>query len=127
MKKEIRDYKNVGVQYGYVLDAIHTDNLFECPMSDMEKMVYFFETFNKEYNNEYNKRCYPRMENRIAEYLKGLPSCISVAFSNYDIKQIGKSWGYCKTDKQTARFVNGWFDAIAYRLIQLAKYYNINI
>lgn len=127
MKKDIRDYKNVGVQYAYILDAIHTDKLFEYPLSDMGKIVYFFETFNKEYNYDYNKLCYPNLQDRVAEYIKGLPSCIGIAFSDYDIEQIGKSWGCCKTDKQTAKFVNGWFDAIAYRLIQLANYYNINI
>lgn len=125
MRKDIRDYKNVGVQYAYILDAIHTDKLFECPMSDMGKVVYFFDCFNKGYNYDYNKRCYPNLQARIAEYLKGLPSCIGIAFENYEIEQLGKLWGYCKTDKQAAKFVDNWFANIGYRLLQLKEYYNI--
>lgn len=127
MKKDIRDYKNVGVQYAYILDAIHTDELFECPMSDMGKVMYFFETFNEAYNTEYEKRMYPNLQERISSYLRGLPSCIGIEYSNYNIAEIGKLWGYCKNDKQTAKFVDSWFDTIAFRLIQLAKYYDINI
>lgn len=127
MKKNIREHKNVGVQYAYILDAIHTGKLFECPMSDMGKVVYFFDCFNKEYNYDYNKRMYPNLQKRIASYLRGLPSCIDIAFENYHIEQTGKLWGYCKTDKQAAKFVDNWFEMVAFRLMQLAKYYNINI
>lgn len=119
MKKNIRDYEKVGVQFGYILDAINLEG------TDLEKVSYFFDSFNAERNSAYDKRCYPNLQDRIAEYLKGLPSCIGIAFSDYDIEQIGKSWGYCKTDKQVAKFVDNWFDTIAFRLIQLKKYYNI--
>lgn len=121
MKKDIRNYKNVGVQYAYILDAIDFEG------SDLEKVDFFFYNFGEEYNSDYEKRCYPDLQDRVAEYLKGLPSCIGIAFSDYDIEQIGKLWGYCKTDKQAAKFVDNWFDAIACRLIQLARYYDINI
>lgn len=121
MKKEIRDYKNVGVQYAYVLDAIDFEG------SDIEKVDFFFYNFNEEYNSDYEKRCYPNLQERIAEYLKGSPSCIGVEHGDYNVAEIGKLWGYCKTDKQAAKFVGGWFDTIALRLIQLAKYYDINI
>lgn len=119
MRKDVRDYKNVGVQYAYVLDAIDFEG------SDKEKVAYFLDCFNNEYNYDYNKRCYPNLQERIAEYIKGLPSCIGIAFSDYEIAQIGKSWGYCKTDKQAAKFVDNWFANIAYRLLQLKEYYNI--
>lgn len=119
MKKNIRDYKKVGVQYTYVLDAICFEG------TDEEKVSYFFDSFNAERNSAYDKRCYPNLTNRISNYIQGLPTCIGVAFSDYDIIQIGKSWGYCKTDKQAAKFVDNWFNTIALRLIQLKKYYNI--
>lgn len=119
MKKNIRDYKNVGVQYAYVLDAIDFEG------SDLEKVDFFFYNFGEEYNSEYEKRRYPNLQVRIAEYLKCLPSSIGIAFSDYNIAEIGKTWGYCKTDKQAAKFVDEWFSVIAYRLLQLKKYYNI--
>lgn len=119
MKKDIRNYKNVGVQYAYILDAIDFEG------SDLEKVDFFFYNFGEEYDNEYNKRYYPNLQARIAEYLKGLPSCIGIAFSNYDIEQIGIVWGNCKEGSNNNRFINNWWNVIAYRLLKLKEYYNI--
>lgn len=119
MKKNIRDYKSVGILYAYILDAIDFEG------SGIEKVDFFFYNFNEEYNSEYEKRAFPNLQKRITEYLKGLPSCIGIPFEDYYIEQIGKSWGYCKTDKQTAKFVDNWFSNIAYRLLKLKEYYNI--
>lgn len=117
MKKNVREHKNVGVQFAYVLDCIYNDE--KDNMSDKEAINYFFECFNKEYNNNYNKRLYPNLQERISQYIQGLPTCISIAFTDYDIINIGKSWGYCTTPAKTANFVNNWFSVIAWRLIQL--------
>lgn len=125
MKKDIRDYKNVGIQYAYILDSIEQET--SVVLTGKEKVVYFFNCFDKEYNYDYNKCSYPNLQERITSYLRGLPSCIGIAFIDYNIAEIGKLWGYCKTDKQAAKFVDNWFDTIAFRLIQLAKYYDINI
>lgn len=117
MKKNVREYKNVGVQFAYVLDCIYNDENLE--MSDKEAINYFFECFDKEYNDSYYKRLYPNLQERVKEYIKGLPSCIGLPYSNYKIEEIGKSWGYCKTEKQRVNFVGNWFNVIAWRLIQL--------
>lgn len=124
MKKNIRDYKKVGVQYGYILDAIEHENN-NAVLTDKEKVAYFFDCFYKEFNDYNNQSIYPNTQKRISEYLRGLPSCIGIEFSDYEISIIGKSWSYCKTDKQTAKFVDRWFDTIAYRLLKLKEYYNI--
>ena len=117
MKKNVREHKNVGVQFAYVLDCIYNDE--KDNMSDKEAINYFFECFNKEYNNNDNKRLYPNLQERISQYIQGLPTCISIAFTDYDIINIGKSWGYCTTPAKTANFVNNWFSVIAWRLMQL--------
>ena len=128
MKKNIRDYKLNGKQFAYVLDAINvTDNEGNEieNASDKERVQYFFECFEDEYNYPYNKKRYPNMQERISEYLRGLPSCIYIAFENYKIAEIGKMWGYCKTERKEADFINNWFDYIAFRLIQLKKYFGL--
>lgn len=122
MKKNVRDYKNLGVQFGYVLDCIYNEDNEN--MTDKEAINYFFACFDKEYNDTYYKRLYPNLQKRISEYIQGLPSCFSIDYSDYNIEQIGKSWGYCKTEPQTLKFVNNWFDAIAFRLIQLKEKLN---
>lgn len=122
MKKSVREYKKVGVQFAYVLDCIYNDE--KDNMSDKEAINYFFDCFDKEYNDTYYKRLCPNLQKRISEYIQGLPNCFGIAFTHYDIEKIGKSWGYCKTEPQTLNFVNNWFDMIAFRLIQLKEKLN---
>lgn len=122
MKKNVREYKNVGVQFAYVLDCIYNDENLE--MSDKEAINYFFECFDKEYNDSYYKRLCPNLQERIKEYIKGLPTCFGVAFCDDTIINIGKSWGYCKTEKQQRDFLDNWFSVIAFRLIQLKEKLN---
>lgn len=122
MKKNVREYKNVGVQFAYVLDCIYNDE--KDNMSDKEAINYFFDCFNKEYNFDYHKRLYPNLQERVKEYIQGLPSCFSIAFTNYDIEQVGKSWGSCQTERQREYFINNWFSIIAWRLIQLKEKLN---
>ena len=117
MKKNVRDYKKVGVQFAYVLDCIYNDK--KDNMSDKEAINYFFDCFNREYNDAYYSRLYPNLQERVKEYIKGLPSCFGVAYCTDDIINIGKSWGYCKTEKQQRDFLSNWFFVIAWRLIQL--------
>lgn len=119
MKKNVRDYKNVGVQFAYVLDCIHNDE--KNNMNDKEAINYFFDFFDKEYNDTYYKRLYPNLQERVKEYIEGLPSCFGVAYCTDTIINIGKSWGYCKTEKQRIDFQNNWFSVIAWRLIQLRE------
>lgn len=92
--------------------------------TDKEKINFVFKTFEDEYGNPYNKRIYPNECERLAQYLRGLPSCVNVAFADYDIIQIGKSWGFCKTSKAEDKFVENWFDVCAFRLIQMRDMLN---
>lgn len=125
MRKNIRDYKVNGNQFAYVLDAINvTDfNGNEINATDEERVKYFFEMFDSEFY-KYNKSR-ARLQDKIADYIQGLPSCIDIAFENYKIAEIGKSWGYCKTSRKESEFINNWFSVIAFRLIQLKEYFNL--
>ena len=121
--KDLKLNKRFGVQFGYLLDCVDTDEIGE-NATDKEKINFVFDTFNNEYNDAYYKRRYPNECERLANYLRGLPSCIHIAFSDYDIIQIGKSWGYCKTPRQEADFVNNWWSRCAFRLIQMRNALN---
>lgn len=121
--KDLRLDKRFGVQFSYLLDCVDTEIIGE-NATDKEKINFVFDTFNDEYGNAYNKRTYPSECERLANYLRCLPSCCSIAFADYDIIQIGKSWGYCKTPKQEDNFVNNWWNCCAARLIQMRKLLN---
>lgn len=128
MKRNIRNYKINGKQFAYVLDSIivydNEDNEIESA-TDKERVKYFFVCFNDEYNSPYEKKLYPNLRDRISQYLQGLPKCIHVAFTDYDIAQIGKEWGYCKTERSENQFIENWFSCIALRLLQLKDYFEL--
>lgn len=121
--KDLRLDKCYRVQFEYLLDCINTEQIGE-DATDKEKIDFVFKTFEDEYGNPYNKRIYPNECERLAQYLRGLPSCINIAFTDYDIIQIGKSCGFCKSSIAGARFVNNWFDESALRLIQMRDMLN---
>lgn len=121
--KDLRLNKRYGVQFEYLFDCINTEQIGE-NATDKEKIDFVFKTFEDEYGNPYNKRTYPNECERLSQYLRGLPSCVNVAFADYDIIQIGKSWGFCKTSKAEDNFVEKWFDVCAFRLIQMRDMLN---
>lgn len=110
-------------QFDYILSCINNDD--ETLHTPAEKLSYFKECFNVEFNYTYNERRYPSLQDRIASYLRGLPSCCSVTFSDYEITQIGKSWGFCKTEKAETMFCKNWWNALAFRILQLCKRHGI--
>ena len=120
-----------GNQFVYVLDCIkESAHVYDNEITinnDKEAVELFFNVFNEEYNDEYNKRRFPNLQERIMNYLCGLPSIFAVAYSYDDITAIGKSWGFCQTEKKQSTFVNNWFSVLAFRLIQLANKLGVNI
>lgn len=113
-----------GVQFQYVLENIEDCSrandegiTFE---SDYDKIKFFFDVFNEEFNYIQNRKRYPNLQNRICEFLRGLPSCINIDYTDYDIITNGKKWGYCQTEKKETAFIENWFNMIAFRLIQIA-------
>lgn len=122
-KKDIRTYKKNGVQFAYILDCIQSEELDFT--TDKEKVSHFFACFEIEHNNAYYKRAIPNEQNRIADYLQGLPSCCSVDYWNDDITKIGKSWGYCKTPAKELAFIENWYNTLALRLLQLREHFNV--
>lgn len=121
--KDLRLDKYYEVQFEYLLDCINTEQIGE-NATDKEKINFVFKTFEDEYGNPYNKRIYPNECERLAQYLRGLPSCVKIAFTDYDIIQIGKSRGLCKSSKAATRFVKNWFNESALRLIQMRDMLN---
>lgn len=114
--KDVRNYKKNGVQFAYVLDCIDIDGNDNA--TDREKIEYVFERF-RAYCNPFEMRKWPNEQERLGQFLRGLP--IGIAFDNYNIAQIGKEWGYCKTPQKEAEFCENWWNTIALRLLQLRR------
>lgn len=120
--KDLRDYKVNGCQYAYILDCIHSDEVELT--TDKERIEYFFRMFGMEGDMDYKRRMYPNEQDRIEQYLRGLPSCCSIAFANHDIMEIGRSWGYSlDTERKENEFCDRWFSVMALRLMQIRDRY----
>ena len=121
-----------GKQFAYVINGIENcsrviDSGIEFE-THLDMIRFFFECFNEEFNYIQNRKRYPNLTDRIANYLQGLPSCFNIDYWNDEIAKIGKDWGYCQTEKKTEKFVENWWCMIAYRIIQIANKvgYNLN-
>ncbi len=110
-------------QYDYILGCMRSDD--EVLTTPQEKLRHFVRKFHREYDNEARRKTWPNLQERISEYLKGLPSSCSIAYGTWHIGNIGEEWGIVKTEKQKERFVNNWWSFIAYRIIQLCEHYGV--
>lgn len=108
MRKDIREYKNFGVQFSYLLDCIMYEG------TDKEKIKFLFDTYRDEYGS-----------GKMSDWLRGLPSAVSLPFSDYDIVELGKSWGYCKSRAKANRFVEEFHNVVAFRYEQLKRYFEL--
>ena len=74
-----------------------------------------------------NLRRYGNYQKALSEYLKGLPTWCSIPFTNHDISELLKSWGYTWDDetKETQAVANYW-GATASLMLQLFAKYDIN-
>jgi hypothetical protein len=92
--------------------------------SNTEKLHSVLIEFNRVANYDNNKRNIPNLQNRFADWLQGLPSCINVDFENYRIIEIAKEWGSIgkdATDKQEDKILDNWFNFISCKFFQLCK------
>lgn len=120
-----------GSQFAYCLECIEkcsrvSDEGIEFE-TDLDKIRFFFECFNTEFNYIQNRKRYPNLQDRIANYLQGLPSCFAIIYWNDEIIAKGQEWGYCQTERKSEKFVDNWFKMIAFRLVQIANKVGYNL
>lgn len=125
MKKNPRDYKRGGAMFAYILDSVYSDEIDPESMTDKERIEFLLDTFFEEkYKYDRRRLC---VLDLLREWLQGLPSAISVAFSYYDIAVTGKTMGYCKDARSEARFINNWWGILASNILRLARIYEIDM
>lgn len=125
MKKNPRNYEVRGKMYAYILDSISSDEVDVESMSDKERIEFALDTFYVE-KFENDRRGMSTLD-LLTEWISGLCSTVNVAFTDYDIAQIGTEWGYCRTDASVSLFVRSWFERIAGGILRLAKIYGVDM
>jgi len=88
--------------------------------SSKEKINYFFECYNSEFNHEYNVKAYPNHQERLKNYLLGIPSCINIPFYNWDILNLYKEQNNVNelTGKKENGILKNYWNKVAFTLIQ---------
>lgn len=105
--------------YSYILDSIQSEDVDASVMSDKMKIEFAFEMFNKEMVKNNNSRL--SIISLLTDWLQGLCSTVNIAFTDYDIMQIGKMW-----KSHDPYFVENWFSNTARKMIELAHILGVN-
>lgn len=94
-----------------------------------ERLQQVCEAFDKEYNYPDNKKRYPGLQNRFAEWLMGLPNALNVEYRHHAILELAKSWGSIPqnaTEKQEDKILGNWFNLAAIKFFQLCKFNKVD-
>ena len=108
-----------------VNDSIYTEAYTDQEFSTVaEKCQYVLECFE----NEYCDHREPNYTKRVAGWLQGLPSIMTVPFYNNEIIEIGYKLDLIKkgkrqttTENNEQKFLDHWFELIAHKLIQMSQ------
>lgn len=121
-----------GVQLVYVIDCIKNSSRAADEgkefNTDAEALQFFFDNFNEEFNFQYNKRRFPNLAERIGEWLRGLPSCCNIDYTNHNILLLGVKWGVLSSteDKKADKFLENFFLKCGVRILQAAQKVGLN-
>lgn len=96
----------------------YTDKAEELTLQEKFQMVY--NIYQDEFCHPSTVLRYPSEKERLAEWLKGLPSVINFPFYNYDIEQIGIKLGVkLDYDSDVEKFLGHWFYRLATLILQM--------
>ena len=109
--------------FNYILDCIDSEDIeLKTPK---EKIDHFFERFESEFNYKNNRLRHPNFQDRIANYLMGLP--FNFEFENYKILQLAEELHNCKlTEKEEDKIIEKYWSHLAFKIIQLKKHIDNN-
>jgi hypothetical protein len=108
------------VYFKYILDCIEFED-FD-PKNDKEKMELFWVEFDQSFNNDYEKRNNPTLQNRVASYLAGQPHNFLVW--DDDIVNLAIEQGSLEpnpTDKRRRLIIDNYYNFTAFKIIQLSQ------
>lgn len=108
----------------YIIEAISWDG-YEVDLSeatDKEKLQFVADQFKATQNYANNLKKFPNHQERLGDWLQGLPSVFNIDFENYRILELAKEWGSIPenaTEKQEDLILDGWWRFISAKIISL--------
>jgi len=111
----------------FLTDAITGEGYNVNVKTSKQKFQFVLDCFFKEYDCENLRRRTPNYQERVGEWLSGLPSCIDIPFYNVDILALAKDLqeieGETKKSWEDAVLKNYW-NFMALHIIKLQQKYN---
>lgn len=114
----------------YILDCIDSSGHNVDTKTDHEKVIFLWETFNKEYVYPENIRRYGSLLGCFIEWLPGLPSCLNIEFENHKILQLAQKMGSLApnaTEKQKDRILENYWIFMAKKAFSLFRKHGIGV
>ena len=114
--------------YRYLLDSgydVETES-----MDDAQIAQFMFDKFNNEYNHPANLKRYPNEQDRLAQFLAGLP--FNIAYSDTDIVETAEklhevpAGSIMDNDKLRQKIIEAWFTFMAFKMLQMFTHYKVN-
>ena len=109
--------------FNYILGCIEHEGTNE------EKLKEVLNAFNSEFNFEQNKRRYPNLQNRFAEWLQGAQSSFEVEYWNEGIIKLAKEWQSIPqdaTEKQEQKILDNYYNFMACKFFQLCTQHKVS-
>ena len=105
----------------FLLEAIESDQ-----KTNKGKINGFFNAFKICTNHVNSLARHPNRQDRLSNYLQGLPSDINLPFYYYDILKLAKSLHEVDslTEKQESRIIENYWNHMAFHLIRLEEKLN---
>lgn len=112
--------KKYAKEHDYIISCIDFEGYdIPNPENAADKMQALYNIFNSEYG--WNIKRIGEFEALIS-WLRGLPTCCTIAFYNGDILKLAKSWGSLPddaTDKQEEKILESYWRFMAMRILGL--------
>lgn len=111
----------------YLLNQIDGTDYGTTTDTPQEKFQFVLDCFNSEYECEYAKRRTPNQQQRVGEWLSGLPSCIDIPFYNVDILALAKDLQEIKGETKKSwedTVLKNYWNFMAFHIIKLKNKYN---
>lgn len=92
---------------------------------DASRARHIWARFMSEFNYPDNQERFPNTQDRVADWLAGLP--LNIAYSNADILALAESWhGESFDGARADRIIESWFKHLAFHLLGIWQDAGIN-
>lgn len=106
--------------YNYLLDAIEAQDE-NTDKSPLELVEWLADEFDRVANYPFNLQRLPNIQDRMADYLRGLP--IGIDYVYFDILKVSAKWHEVDKfdDKTENKIIENWFNFLALHCVRLIE------